>query len=277
MHSSNLRKLVVMATLLAIVGIPSGCKKNSTTDEKETASASSARQEETSTNRVAPKSSRDNATKTDPKMAPQKGGAPKGKTRKGGRRKAPGPTPQEKAVLALAKRVGGNAERIPGGGGPPGALAFVELPGDKGKNEDLKIVAALPTLVSLRIESPGFSDEGMPTIAAIPSIGTLHLIGNSFTDKGVALLAGHKKLRILILDRVAIGTPGLAALAKNESLEFVDLVDIPVTAEVLAGLKQLRMTRELRLIRSRISAKDQEALKEQLPDCDVLVTETESQ
>ncbi len=284
MHPTCLREWLAIIVLVLMMCVQSGCKPTSTVQEKKTASAGPTQGKTATTDpgdpKITPKNAANN-NKSDDKNADaqklaskkQQPGTARRGPRRGGARKAPAPTAEELAVLELVKRIGGSAKRPPGDGGPPGGLAFITLPGDKGKNDDLKIVAALPSIFLLRVESPGFSDQGMATIAAIQDIGTLHLVGSSFTDKGIALLAGHKKLRILILDRVTLGAAGLTALSKNDALEFVDLVSIPITPEIMAGLKQLRLTREIRLLNTGISAQDQATLKEQLPDCDIVVSE----
>jgi hypothetical protein len=195
----------------------------------------------------------------------------------GSGRKGPRTTPEEKAVLELAERLGGTAKRPPAAGGPPGPVALIDLPGKKAKDADLRVVAELPEIYMLRVESPGFTDEGVRLIASAKrGLGTLHLAGKTFTDKGVAALAGHPKLRILILEAIDLEGPGLAALQDNEPLEFLDLIDIPMTPEIMEGLKQLRKLRELRLIRTGVDQQQLETLHDHLPDVDLVVEQADS-
>lgn len=181
----------------------------------------------------------------------------------------PDPSPAEAAVVALARQLGGSAERSDRPGRP---ISMIRLPNPS--DEDLAIVARLPVIDMLRLEGSGFTDKGLATIAGVKELSTLHLCGESITDKGIARLEGHETLRILILERVSLGSEGLTALSGNEALTYVDLIDTAITPQLLEGLEQLRMIRELRLIHTDISDEDRALLEEHLPNCDVVV-ETE--
>jgi hypothetical protein len=237
-------------SVLALVGLLAGCRQSSESDDKG-------------------KSTAPTRFSKRPSFDEPDGSGGKGRPPWLGKREVAKPTADELAVIDLAERLGGTVERADP---PVRAAGVIYLPSPS--DEDLRLVAKLSEIESLKIDGAGFTDQGLKAIAEVPDISTLHLCGEAVTDNCLAQFADHATLRILILERTKVGKEGLAALSTNEALTYVDMTDVAITPDMLEGLKQLRMVRELRFVKTDISPADREVLEQHLPDCTLLV-ETE--
>lgn len=116
-------------------------------------------------------------------------------------------------------------------------------------DEDLRQVAGLTEVESLRLAGTGLTDAGIAHLAAAKSLRELDLSQTAVTDRGVAPLAELSALEQLFLTDTAVGDDGIRSLRRLERLSHLALSGTKVTAASLADITQLPALRWLSLAR----------------------------
>ncbi len=104
---------------------------------------------------------------------------------------------------------------------------------DKG----LAVVADLPELENLQIQSERITDDGLKVLAGATKLQTLSIQGRGVTDVGLAHLANLGALRFLTLAHTSVTGSGLEHLAGLPNLDSLSIFGADVTDESLAQLK----------------------------------------
>lgn len=115
-------------------------------------------------------------------------------------------------------------------------------------DEQLRHLAGLHNILTLRIRHGQVTDEGMKYLAGLNNLRVLDLSGQPITGKGVRRLGGLARLETLHLGWTQTDDEGLETLGRLSQLTDLDLSSCPVTdrgINALAGLANLR-TLELR-------------------------------
>jgi hypothetical protein len=164
----------------------------------------------------------------------------------------------EAAAIAKVKDLGGEVARKSDGprlsgqlavlGGLPvaadNAVVSVSLIGSgKLKDDDLRCLAAFPSLTDLYLGRTAVSDAGLAHLVGLKHLVMIGLIGTKITDAGLGSLAGLKELRVLYLADTAVSDAGLKQLADLHDLRILLLSETKVTdagLRSLAGLARLR-------------------------------------
>src|SRR5262249_38392282 len=128
---------------------------------------------------------------------------------------------EDDAVAAL-KRVGGTFDRVEDD--PRQPVRAVYLPGGLVTDVDLKNLADMPRLETLKLDSAGvITDAGLKELAGLKQLKDLGLSGTRVTDAGLKHLSGLKDLRHLNLDFTRVSDAGLEHLTALKSLETLSL------------------------------------------------------
>ncbi|MCU0781202.1 MAG: hypothetical protein MUF04_08895 [Akkermansiaceae bacterium] len=149
------------------------------------------------------------------------------------------------AVAALAKEF-------------PGVVSFESQASD----------AVVITAVSQR---GVFDDAALAKFAPVmPELVTLDLTGTRVTDQGLAVLAAAKKLRVVRLGETAVTDAVMETLCALPALESVNLYATKVTDAGVARLATLGNLRRLYLWQAAVQPETTAALKEKLPNLEVV-------
>ncbi|NNJ25557.1 hypothetical protein [Alienimonas chondri] len=92
-------------------------------------------------------------------------------------------------------------------GGPP--LTHLNLPAAAADGADLRALAeGVPSLVLLRLQAPGATDDDLAALRKLPALRFLHLIDAPLTDAAVPHLAACAALESCYLDRSQLTADG---------------------------------------------------------------------
>ena len=116
-----------------------------------------------------------------------------------------------------------------------GALRVLEVEHADIGDEELQVVAALPSLTQLKLGSP-IGDDGAARLAAAAHLEIVNLPVADMTDAGLTSLAKLPRLQLLRFRSPRVTDAGLAHISGMKSLRFLHLIDVPVTD---AGLMHL--------------------------------------
>jgi hypothetical protein len=103
---------------------------------------------------------------------------------------------------------------------------------------DLKELAGLKNLRSLRLNGTQVTNAGLKELVALSDLQSLDLGNTQVSDAGLKELAGLKNLQLLLLDSTRITDDGLKELAALKALRSVNLNRTGVTEEGVRQLKQ---------------------------------------
>lgn len=120
-------------------------------------------------------------------------------------------------------------------------------------DQDLHIVAGLPTLEKLELAGSSVTSAGIENLKSLPKLYTLHLADTQVTDEGLAHLPRFRSLGILSLDNTAITDAGLVSVAKIPMLERLSLDGTGITDAGLAHLSGLATLKELACVDTKIT------------------------
>jgi Leucine-rich repeat (LRR) protein len=110
----------------------------------------------------------------------------------------------------------------------------------------LELLADLPYLRSLNVDSTQFSDEHAAAVGRLDSLESLVLNNTPISDSALEKLAGLSELSTLHLVGTAVTDAGLPALARIRSVEILDLSATKVTKN-LAPLAEMPNLKHLLL------------------------------
>jgi len=116
-------------------------------------------------------------------------------------------------------------------------------------DDDLRQVAGLTELESLRLAGTGLTDAGLNHIAAAKSLRELDVSKTAVTDRGLASLASLAALEQLFLTDTAASDAGVRELRRLERLSHLSLAGTKVTASTIDDLAQMPALRWLSLAR----------------------------
>jgi internalin A len=120
-------------------------------------------------------------------------------------------------------------------------------------DEDMPILAKLPSLRALQLAGNAITDNGLGPIAKLPLLSRLKLAHTYITDRGLATLKPLSRLAELDLFDTEISDDGLKELAAFRSLTDLDLGMTEITDAGLAHLRRLRALKRLNLESTAIS------------------------
>jgi uncharacterized membrane protein len=140
----------------------------------------------------------------------------------------------------------------------PGALTF--------ESQESPLVTF--TAVSLRGK---FDDEGFGKLGPVlPHLTTIDLSATKVTDKSVDALASAKHLRMVRLSETAVTDSAIETLLKIPTLESINVYGTKVTDAGVAKLAALPNLKRLYLWQTAVTPEAVKALKEKLPNCEIV-------
>ena len=123
--------------------------------------------------------------------------------------------------------------------------------------------------VAVDVAGTSFGDEELRHLAATPSLRELHLAATRVTDQGLAAMGTLENLESLFLAKCAITDVGLKSVARHSRLRAINLVGTKITSAGLVCLAELRELRTLLITDMKLSPAAVEALKSRLPQLTV--------
>jgi internalin A len=120
-------------------------------------------------------------------------------------------------------------------------------------DEDMPILAKLPSLRALQLAGNAITDNGLGPIAKLPLLSRLKLAHTYITDRGLATFKPLSRLAELDLFDTEISDDGLKELATLRSLTNLDLGMTEITDAGLAHLRRLPALKRLNLESTAIS------------------------
>ncbi len=161
-------------------------------------------------------------------------------------------------------------------------LYYAELITDEG----IGAARGWPNLKRLNLRGTKASDNALEYLSGASKLEWLDLGYSQITDSGLYRLAGLRQLRTLVLGGNKLTETGLAAVSELAALERLDLggkqrtdsglwaVSISEAgAQVLARLTGLKV---LRLAGATVSPEVIRSLRESLPNCKIVTSETDA-
>jgi hypothetical protein len=116
------------------------------------------------------------------------------------------------------------------------------------------------------------SDNDLKILADVPTVERLSLSHTQVTDKGLAHLRGCPRLKFLALNSVQITDDGLTHLASLTELEALGLIGTRVTDDGVRHLMRLEKLRFLSLQDTAISDDGYRKLQAALPQCSIVAS-----
>jgi uncharacterized membrane protein len=116
-----------------------------------------------------------------------------------------------------------------------------------------------------------FGDEQLAKLQPVlPAMVALDMSHTSVTDEGVKSLASATRLKSLRLAETKVGDAALETLSKLRELESLNLYGTQVTNQGVLKLSNLQGLRKLYLWQTKVDEKTLQALREKLPDCEIV-------
>lgn len=135
---------------------------------------------------------------------------------------------------------------------------------------ECELLAPLEGLRALDLAGSRITDAGLKLLCKISSLESLVICDTEVTDEGIESLHSLTNLRELDLSLNAISSEGvLSLLDRLLQLEELRLSDTPVGDEVIEKLARLKGLKYVDLADTAVSEKALDALRNELPDCDV--------
>ena len=118
-----------------------------------------------------------------------------------------------------------------------GEVTGVQLMRTAVTDDDLRLLAAVPTIEYVNLNSTQVTDAGLVHLRACPKLNMLQCDATPITDAGIAELTRHQNLASLSLSGTKITDAGLEHLAKLPKLKELWLRNTAITD---AGYKKLQ-------------------------------------
>jgi internalin A len=129
-------------------------------------------------------------------------------------------------------------------------------------------------VVAVSFASTDLTDDGLKEIAgslaALKGLKSLDLYATEVTDAGLKQLAGLSGLQVLRLSATKITDAGMKHLKELKNLRELNLNVTKITDKGVNELATLKSLRRLLLLGSDVSDKGFTAIRQALPDCEVL-------
>jgi hypothetical protein len=143
----------------------------------------------------------------------------------------------EAETVAALKKLG--ATVIYKDGDPKKGVETLFLPGKKVMDADLKMLANLTQLKTLKLDAASnITDEGVKNLAGLKQLTDLGLAQTKVTDAGLKSMTGLTELKNLALGFDNITDAGLESLAGLKKLENLGLPFTKVTPDGVKKLQQ---------------------------------------
>jgi len=128
---------------------------------------------------------------------------------------------------------------------------------------------AFGEVIGVQLQDTPATDDDLRLLADLPSIEQVWLSRTKVTDKGLAHLAACPNLKLVILGDTAVTDAGAAHLAKLTMLESLSLSGTKITDAGLVNLAKLTNLKELWLRNTPITDAGYRQLQSALPNCQI--------
>jgi|GEM_PF-444391 len=113
-------------------------------------------------------------------------------------------------------------------------------------DEDLALLASIPTLKKLSVSGAKITDAGVEHISKMTGLVELVLQNTDATNAGIAKLVALKNLRLLNLQRTSYMTDdALAVIAKMPSIQYLEVLYNNIGNDALKHIGQMKQLRSL--------------------------------
>jgi serine/threonine protein kinase len=150
-------------------------------------------------------------------------------------------------------------------------LFVLRVTGDRLKNQDVKDLAELTSLVQLELfDNPQLTDQIVPTLCRFTELRKLSLSKTQITDAGIKKLCERlTRLEQLGLANTKITDDSIGYLKKLKHLKVLELTGTKVDGGSIADFKEMKGMTTLSIARRRFKEPDLEKLKSVLPGCEI--------
>lgn len=124
-------------------------------------------------------------------------------------------------------------------------------------------------LETLQLDNTPTRDEDLKLLAALPALSFLRLAHTEVTDEGMFELAQCHRLELLVLDDTDISDQGIAALSDLPNLRVLGLRGTRITDECIPALSRLKNLYDLTLRDTAITPRGYQRLSRNLPSCNI--------
>jgi NTF2 fold immunity protein len=139
---------------------------------------------------------------------------------------------------------------------------FIDFDGRSFTPDELRLLAASPSIVRLDFKDCAVGDEEVRTVCGLPRLQSLWLAGTRVTDAVLPDIARLPKLDWLILDRTVVTGLGFAAFAHHAALSHLSLTDTAVGDEALPLIARIPRLAHVNLTHTRVTREGLLALAE---------------
>jgi len=155
-------------------------------------------------------------------------------------------------------------------------LEELYLHGTAWEDEGLANLGLLPTLRVIDLRDTKVTDKGLADLGDLPAVQRLYLGMLPLTDAGLRELTRLRSLQVLDLSMTRITCARISDLKNLSQLEQLHLASTAVTAASFGPLGTLKSLRFLNLLDNcpEVSATTIQPLKDELPNCTIIASET---
>lgn len=151
-------------------------------------------------------------------------------------------------------------------------LVAVNASGTKVTGEDLRKLRGVVWLKRLALDNAEcIGDEDLAHVGCLRHLERLFLRGTKVGDAGLPHLSAFTDLRYLSLAGTRLTDEGVKHLQGLKKIEMLDICDTSVSDAGIAQLKTLKRLQILFVNGTRVTEKGAEALRADLPQCDVVL------
>lgn len=170
------------------------------------------------------------------------------------------------AVTVSSDREITHVERLPDLADIESAVIMDGPVSDRG----FSVLSRMPSLESVRVNSPAYSDSHVLFLAQAPSLVSVDLSGTAVTDLAIETLGTLSRIRFLELNGTCIEGTALDGLAALPELRVLGLARTRVSDECLVRLLRLTQLEELDLQGTHMTSRAVETLRQELHDANIL-------
>ena len=139
--------------------------------------------------------------------------------------------------------------------------------------ENGKVLAGLPALGMVRLQSCRISPAGLSQLRENRRIEVLHLLASALTQEGLAQVSQMDRIMELSLIDAGMTDDSMAELSRMTGLKELSLRDNRITDAGLRHLRNLKNLEDLRLFGTDVTAVGVQELSRHLPRCGVFWAE----
>lgn len=139
-------------------------------------------------------------------------------------------------------------------------------------DETMSIVSGMKGLWHLNLDYTDIGDAGI-ALLDLPELVSLHLAGTKVTDGGLEdIVKRFPKISDLVLNDTAITDDGMKQLNRLTGLMRLDIHRTNISKKGVLELKGLTKLIDIGAIATKVTAADEKAVKEALPDTQLSIT-----